>query len=188
MVCPEWRSWGRWMILSCITSSCIHGAPFHRSYWKVIWWAFVTLLCRSKRSRLKAVFVPCCAANVCRYQKCVCHYAGLPRAWRNGDKPSCCSFLEFLICKFVIISFRAGCMWDSRGLLVTWNNLSLHPDFRMFWFPAIGIGWLGFQRSDLQISLCRFPVCKSWSSYHTTNEIQLTSWTTSFTVICQEYF
>lgn len=106
VVCPEWRSWGRWMILSCITSSSIHGAPFHRNYWKVIWWAFVTLLCRSKRSRLKAVFVPCCAANVCKYQKRVCHYSCLPRAWKDGDKPSYCSFLEFLICKFAIVSFR----------------------------------------------------------------------------------
>lgn len=145
-VCPEWRSRGRWMILSCTTSGSIHGAPFHGSYWKVIWWAFVTLLCWSKRSRLKAVFVPRCAASVCKYQKRVCRYPGLPGAWKNGDKPSCCSFLKFLICKFAIISFRVGCTWDSGGPLVIWNYLSLHPDFHMFWFFCHRNSWLGFQR------------------------------------------
>lgn len=72
VACPERRTWAAWMILSCTTSSSIHGAPFLRSYRK----SSDERLWPITAEGLKALFVSL------QIPKCGCHYPSLPELGR----------------------------------------------------------------------------------------------------------
>ena len=104
----------------------------------------------------------CWAVSAWKQQMYIFHHPSLPKAWKEGNRLSCISFLAFLNLEVCSNFFR------SR-LRVRQQRFGHHDGLFVFTscFPYLLFlcrweRWLRFQRS---VTLCRFPLCNTYTSF-----------------------